>query len=418
MKHFRALHLTLIGATVLATAGVAIAQPVAPPKPPADPFFAPAVPAVAEKSDVRSGVSAATDQGSSGGSGRIAVPKTEGGINALPAVGAPAPVPIPAKGGRAVNALKIPIVPSLAPPKPATATPLPDTAVPAESSGVQVSTTGASAPARILTGTGGVITRSTGATTSDPPQQNGAVAVPTELLADVPSQIGAVPKLPVLGSRDEFGSLQKRRPVVINAEDGTNDVVIISSISPNRIATNFVKPDLVDDGTSEVQVIGSNIFLTPKATQPFGIFIVDSATGATVSLTLVPRKVPSQTILVQTAKPRTDNLAGGPIDAHAAAVDGLLRKATRGALGKEWLEAPIEAGSAMIGMLRATPERRWTTTGLVIDRFQLLNEGSEIELREESFITGSVKGVTFFPNVRLAPGTSTHVFLLSGTAAQ
>lgn len=209
------------------------------------------------------------------------------------------------------------------------------------------------------------------------------------------------------------------KPIVIQAQSGVNEMAHVSISMPNRIATPFARPRAIDFSNTEIKALGSSIYIIPKNNKPIGLFITDDTPNSpTISLTLVPRDIPGQTILI--------NIDGGyqpdnvqDKDEHPSDYeDGLrqtMRRLARDRAPQWTTETKLDVGAAVIGDLHILPEKQFSGQSLDAYRYRITNSGKEaVELTEESFYQPGVKAVAFFPNVRLDPKESTRVFILMG----
>ena len=216
-------------------------------------------------------------------------------------------------------------------------------------------------------------------------------------------------------------------PLVINVTPGVTEVVPVSNRMPNRIATPFKNPKVVDASSAQIQTIGNNVFVVPKDDTPFGIFITDETPGKPVAaLTLVPKAVVSQNILLQldraarqwqTPFPQERTQSGG--ESHDELLISILRSAALGKIPAGFVQAKINVPRIAIGPVVANPDLRWSSVEMEIYRYGMKNEGDQpIELSEPSFYEKGVLAVGFFPKVRLAPGEETSVFIVATSARE
>ena len=93
--------------------------------------------------------------------------------------------------------------------------------------------------------------------------------------------------------------------VVVISNEGTRTVAL-SKIFPNRIATPFTTPRLIDSTKVDMKPDGSNIFINPINSDPFVVYITGSDPGdQVISLTIIPKDIPAQTVVLQVDAPAT-----------------------------------------------------------------------------------------------------------------
>ena len=220
------------------------------------------------------------------------------------------------------------------------------------------------------------------------------------------------------------GTAPPQDPLVISVTPGVTEVVRVSATMPNRIATPYENPRVVDASSAQIQTIGNNVFVLPKDDNPFGIFITDEAPGKPVAaLTLVPSELASQNIMLQLNRAQTSwrgggaGLGGERKDANQAHVENLvslMRAVALGQIPPGFVEADVQAPSIAIGPIKASPALRWSSVELDIYSYALRNTGTSlVELTEQSFFERGVLAVSFYPQVQLAPGAQTRAIVVS-----
>lgn len=229
--------------------------------------------------------------------------------------------------------------------------------------------------------------------------------------------------LPGLGSPAAGVTNAPSKPIAVQAMNGVNEMVPVSSMMPNRIATPFAKPKVVDFSNTDFTVVGSDVYVNVKGREPIGIFIRDDRPESpAISLTLMPREIPGVTVLVsidggyktagRSAKAQDD-------EQEASGYEDMLRKMMRRVVLERpisgYTETNLDTGVAMIGPLRVVPEKQLSGEQFDVYRYRIINTSKEaLELSEESFYQAGVKAVAFYPAVRLEPWQSTKVFIVNG----
>lgn len=229
--------------------------------------------------------------------------------------------------------------------------------------------------------------------------------------------------LPGLGSPGGAATNAPAKPIAIQAMNGVNEMVPVSSVMPNRIATPFAKPKVVDFTNTDITVVGSDVYVNVKGREPIGIFIRDDRPDSpAISLTLMPREIPGVTVLVsidggyrtagRTAKAQED-------EQEANGYEDMLRKMMRRVVLEKpisgYTETNLDTGVAMIGPLRVVPEKQLSGQQFDVYRYRIINTSKDaLELSEESFYQAGVKAVAFYPAVRLEAWQSTKVFIVTG----
>jgi conjugal transfer pilus assembly protein TraK len=229
--------------------------------------------------------------------------------------------------------------------------------------------------------------------------------------------------LPGLGMPASGVTNTPSKPIAVQAMNGVNEMVPVSSMMPNRIATPFARPKVVDFSNTDFTVVGSDVYVNVKGREPIGIFIRDDRPESpAISLTLMPREIPGVTVLVsidggyktagRTAKAQED-------EQEASGYEDMLRKMMRRVVLERpisgYTETNLDTGVAMIGPLRVVPEKQLSGQQFDVYRYRIINTSKDaLELSEESFYQTGVKAVAFYPGVRLEPWQSTKVFIVTG----
>lgn len=213
-------------------------------------------------------------------------------------------------------------------------------------------------------------------------------------------------------------------PAVVNLVPGVTTQMDVSLDMPNRIATPFQSPKVIDTSGAQVIINGSDVFVLPANDAPFSVFITDTDPGNPVAaLTLTPKSsLAAQSLLLQIDRTESGFNArdGGLRDeereysVYSSYLVYLMRSVAMGTLPKGFVEARLNVPNFSIGPVRGTPTKRWSGTRLDIYRYDLTNRGSEwVELTEQSIYESGIKAVSFFPRVRLSPGESTYAFVVA-----
>ena len=209
----------------------------------------------------------------------------------------------------------------------------------------------------------------------------------------------------------------------IDWKDLGSKTVYISVNQPNLIKLPFTNPAIIEDKAS-LQVnkrqVSSNVYITWIASEPHPsqIFIEPPGGGSeSLSLELVPKNIPSQTIIV------TDNIASpGLGQASTAAessqyithIQGLMAtvalKGTPSSMTREDLNLPPIAKNGLI----ITPIRRYTGLRYDLYVYRIENPGKTVaRLHEQEFDGPKVLAVSIYPSPLLQPNQRTEIEVLA-----
>ena len=220
----------------------------------------------------------------------------------------------------------------------------------------------------------------------------------------------------------------EKRPMMANVVRVTshyNEVLYVSAGFPNRISTPFAAPKLIDNSEVEWQVQGQSLYISPKsAEKPVGIFVTGAgANDPVVSLTLIPRNIPAQTIILQMDEDLASAAASSqPGESEASSytdrLRGILRHVVMGKTPAGFSEGLLPVAVGRMDALLVMPEKRYSGQHLDVFKYRVENVGqTEIELAESSFYRDGVRAVSIYPVIKLRKGMSTSVFVLSDKSA-
>jgi conjugal transfer pilus assembly protein TraK len=260
----------------------------------------------------------------------------------------------------------------------------------------------------------------------------------------VPAKVGKQRSTPAAPGKPEQAMLPglgllpgEKRPMmanVVRVASHYNEVLYVSSGFPNRISTPFAAPKLIDNSEVEWQVQGQSLYLSPKSPEkPVGIFVTGSGVNdPVVSLTLIPRNLPAQTIILQLDEDRSstagaeqsgesEDVPGGISGKASSYMDrlrGILRHIVMGKTPAGFSEGLLPMAVGRRDALLVMPEKRYSGQHLDVFMYRVENVGpEEIELAEPSFYRDGVRAVSIYPVIKLRKGMSTSVYVLSDKGA-
>lgn len=245
-----------------------------------------------------------------------------------------------------------------------------------------------------------------------------APALDEKLSQKVPAQ-----PLPGLGTMP--GEKQLSKSVVIRVQSDRNEIVYVSGTLPNRIATPFESPRLIDIQDVDFQTVGQNIFLLPKDPEkPVAVYITGSnANDPVVSMTLVPKNIPQQTIVLQLDAPMAKGMSASDAeqpptsDVYSERIRYVLRQVALNKAPEGFVEGALPAATAVLNGVTVTPVSRYSGPAYDIYRYRIKGTGTEVELNEEAFFSQGVRAVAFFPTAVLRKDDVTTVFVIADKSA-
>lgn len=236
----------------------------------------------------------------------------------------------------------------------------------------------------------------------------------------IPVKREVVPGIGVMpGTKDYF------KPIVIRVNGNKTDVIDIAEGFPSRISTPFIDPKVIDQSKNDITAVGQSIYVTPKDNKPFTIFITGSgANDPVLSLTLVPKAIPSQTILMQLDRPEGQLTAVSDedkpgTDSYTENVRYLLRQVALSKIPQGFADAPLPKSVVSLRGLVVSPLARYSGPHSDIYAYKVEGSGANaVDLQEDSFFQQGVRAVSFFPRSSLLKGESTMVYVLSDKLEQ
>lgn len=257
--------------------------------------------------------------------------------------------------------------------------------------------------------------------------------------ANIQYDLGIDKELPVTGRSlppvgKVPGGIRQVKPTVVYVEDGVTYEVKVSRWMPNRIATPFFVPKVVDSSGAQIQVLGGDVFILPSRTEPFVVYIAEgdqrhiAGSGrVVVSLLLIPEeKFPAQNVVIAfegqgVREAKKQEGESGSDSPYVFAIKEVLRDIVRGKVPSGYTRSKFKGDTVAImgGVVEVVPLEYYTGVEKMIIVYELRNNGREVvELNEESFYRRGVRAVALFPDVVLMPGGRTRLYVLADVSGE
>ena len=266
-----------------------------------------------------------------------------------------------------------------------------------------------------------------------PPAPGAAAAKMVAPVAKVPAKsptvddklVKRVAEQPLPGLGVMPGDKQLARTNVIRVQSDRNEIAYVSSSMANRISTPFDAPRVVDTQDVEYQTVGQSIYLLPKdAEKPVALYITGSnPNDPVVSLTLVPKAIPQQTIVLQIDAPLVKGVASADVepapmtDVYSERIRYLLRQVALNKVPEGFAEGSLPNAAAVFPGVSIHPASRYSGPAFDIYRYRIRGTGDQVELTEEAFYSEGVRAVAFFPTAVLRKGEETTIFVIADKRA-
>jgi conjugal transfer pilus assembly protein TraK len=228
---------------------------------------------------------------------------------------------------------------------------------------------------------------------------------PKRIEADVFPGIGIMP-----------GDPPELKNKVVKNSNERNEIVYISLQFPNRISTPFLNPQVIDKSNAGIEIVGSDVYVTPKSNEPIGIYITDEAARQVISLTLVPKNIPQQTLVAQLDTKIASNSSNLPSPSdYVGKIDDLMRTIAQDKAPAGFTQANLPRSVSRNGDLIIAPQARYSGTTYDIFKYQLTSAAkTNIELQEERFYNQeNIRAISFFPATVLSPGGTTTMIVIT-----
>lgn len=210
------------------------------------------------------------------------------------------------------------------------------------------------------------------------------------------------------------------RPKTILIGTDRNELVYVGLSQTNRISTPFEDPQVVDSSGASVKAVGQDIYFVPSSNKPATIYIAGANPGQTVGLTIVPKNIPAQTIVLQLSGPTgAAQKAGNNNDDYAATdyvgkINAIIKQLCLDKVPNGFIKSAAPSAVAGNSTLQIFPEQKYSGQKFDIYRYRVQSSSTApIELKEEAFYNESVRAVAFYPNSVLQKGESTEAFVIT-----
>lgn len=239
-------------------------------------------------------------------------------------------------------------------------------------------------------------------------------------LATLPPQV----RMPLPGIGTLPGA-KRLSPSAIRVQENTLEEVMVSSVYPNRIATPFPNPRVIDSSSADITKEGSSVFIKLAGNVPTAIYITgDRPNDPVIALLLKPADLPPQVIVLalderlQSVKGTEDSGATAP-STYTAQLTEVLKSIAIGKAPAGFSGGEIPMSTGRMGNLALRTEMRYSGRDMEVFTYWVTNITQQpLYLDESMFYVQGVRAVAFFPETQLAPNQSTRVLVVSDTKTE
>lgn len=215
---------------------------------------------------------------------------------------------------------------------------------------------------------------------------------------------------------------QPARAQVIRIQENVTEEVPISSLFPNRIATPFPNPRVIDSSDSAIKQDGSNVFISTSSKDPVAIFITSDRSGdPVISLLLKPSPIPPQSVVLhldaRTQPSGSSSTAAQDQipDTYTGSIVHVLKQIALGQVPAGMAGGPLPTSIGQMGKLTLATESRYSGRSFDVFTYWIENASDEpVVLDEANFYTSqSIRAVSFYPITNLKPKEGTRLMIVS-----
>ena len=218
--------------------------------------------------------------------------------------------------------------------------------------------------------------------------------------------------------------LDPSRARVITLTNGGSQTVYLSVTDPNRIQLPFANPHIISTTDIDIdkRVNSNNIYITfnGAVTHPVQLFVEPPEGGVVLGLQLVPKRIPSQTLIVEDdAKANTsvtgDQTLARKSNDYVNRIEALMQTAALGGLPEGYSRIDAHFPPIAMNGLMVEVARRLSHRDADIYVYTVTNPGKQDALLQETEFDGdNVLAVSIFPTPLLHPDEKTLVIVLAG----
>lgn len=207
---------------------------------------------------------------------------------------------------------------------------------------------------------------------------------------------------------------------VIQVTNGTTEAVYLSAEYPNRIQLPW--PNVRIIGMEGVEIrpskTSNNMYVQfdEGVNKPVQVYFENkSGSKAVLSLQLIPKSIPGQTILVQDNTPlQGESIVAPKSNDYVANTQYLLEVVALGGTPQGYSRMDLDVPPIIMSGLVVKPKRLYTTSDRDIYEYDVVNPNeNKAVISEQEFDGDSVLAVSIFPKPILAKNEQTRVIVIA-----
>ena len=221
-------------------------------------------------------------------------------------------------------------------------------------------------------------------------------------------------------SGESVQALDFSRARTISMNNGGSQTIYLSATEPNRIQLPFSNPRII--GTTDLVIdkssTSNNVYLAFKAgvTHAVQVFLEGQDGGPVLGLQVVPKTIPSQTIIVQDDAPAAtaDQRKASKSGEYITALQSLMETVALGSTPNGFAAVDERLPAVAMNGLLIDVLKRYSNRGGDIYVYGVSNLGlTPATVRESEFDGDNVQAVSIFPGPLLAPGGKAQVIVIA-----
>lgn len=216
-------------------------------------------------------------------------------------------------------------------------------------------------------------------------------------------------------------ALDFTRARTIQMTNGGSATVYLSASEPNRIQLPFANPHIIGttDITIDKRANSNNVYLGFKqgATKPTQVFFeTPDGNGAVLGLQVVPKSIPSQTIIVEDVALRTtpEQAKANKSNEYITAMQSIMETAVSGGAPDGYSIVDLRVAPIAMGGLMVEVEKKLSNRESDIYIYKVTNPSTAVAyVRETDFDGDLVIAVSVHPKPALRPNESNKVVVIA-----
>lgn len=255
------------------------------------------------------------------------------------------------------------------------------------------------------------VTKAPSISTRDATKVAPAVAVKTPATVETIVLPGVLDDKAALATALDFS-----RARVVVMDNGGSKTVYISDTEVNRIQLPFVNPKVIQSksklGVIDRSESSNNVYVFAKTKEASQVFFESAEGDAVIGLQLVPKAIPSQTIIIEALQTKpVKKLIGGT---HISNIQDLMETVVSGKNPQGFVAIDIDYPPIVKNELLIEVARKFSDQAREIYLYKITNQTNvTVNLQEKEFDGMNVEAISIYPKAALSHSDSTWVAVMA-----